>query len=226
MGRNSVSRFEFAGGMQLDANDVLKALQTRYSPPEWAFFKELRVGTGFKGYSLDREWGNPEQRIDAWVINCWPSQEFKRLAFEVKISRSDFLKELAEPTKRQVALKFSNEFYFAAPAGLIKSDELPEECGLIEVYEDGRTRIRRRAPTRPGSDPCWRFVAALARRTFDRDATALEEELRRYRSRARRSEEELWELKRQVSTLRVENRVLRDIVKTVAPEQFEELLGA
>ncbi|MDV2503056.1 MAG: hypothetical protein RX318_03805 [bacterium] len=44
---------------------------------------------------------------------------------------------MKQPWKRQGALNISNEFYFAAPKGLINSDELPSEVGLIEFVDRG-----------------------------------------------------------------------------------------
>lgn len=39
----------------------------------------------------------------------------KRVCYEVKISRADFLSELKQPIKRRIGLRYSNEFYFVTP---------------------------------------------------------------------------------------------------------------
>jgi hypothetical protein len=57
----------------------------------------------------------------------------KRVCYEVKTSRADFLCELKQPLKRRIGLRYSNEFYFVTPAGLLNTSELPIECGLVEV---------------------------------------------------------------------------------------------
>src|SRR5215831_5750364 len=95
------------------------------SPAEWLFFRELRVGTGRQNGS--------EQRLDAFALNTLPHTAMKRVCYEVKVSRSDFLVELKRPLKRRVGMRYSNEFYFVAPAGLIALSEVPSECGLIEA---------------------------------------------------------------------------------------------
>lgn len=126
---------------------------------KWALFEELRVGTG---------WGDgAEQRIDLWVMGLWKSTQYARHAFEVKCSRKDFLHELAQPLKRRPALLYSNVFYFAAPAGLIKPEELPIEAGLFEVGDWGNGMMAMKtvdAPWRDPPPPSWRFFAAIARR--------------------------------------------------------------
>jgi len=148
---------------QVTAAEIMTALRSRHRNwrqgwEEWAFFEELR-GVGYGGVN--------EKRIDAWAIRLWA--EKVRIAYEIKVSRSDFLREIKDPEKRQHALSVSNLYYFAAPSGLIKPDELPQECGLIEVATDKngtglRSWIKVRAPHRDTAAPSWSFVAAIARR--------------------------------------------------------------
>lgn len=166
----------------MNASTILSTLADRYSRENCLFFPELRIGAG---YGKDAE-----QRIDAWVMFTYASKQFHRIAFEIKVSRSDFLGELRKPIKRRYALLLSNEFYFATPPGLIKPGELPPECGLIEVYESAsdalsaqygntgdmyglqqnrpgdRLWFKHPAPYRDTHPPSWRFVAALVRRAM------------------------------------------------------------
>src|SRR5690348_1013025 len=99
------------------------------SASEWIFLRELRVGTGFHGSAA--------QRLDGYALNCFPHTSMRRVCYEVKTSRSDFLCEIKHPLKRRIGLRYSNEFYFLAPPGLLKASELPIECGLVEVGRFG-----------------------------------------------------------------------------------------
>lgn len=152
----------------MTSEDITQRLKSHYKDTrQWAFFKELRVGTGYRGsWKHDGyEPNNPEQRIDAWVLNCYPSRKYEKIAFEIKVSRNDFLNEIKTPEKRQQALQLSNRFYFAAPEGLIKLEELPEECGLVEFAENKTTcKWTKEAPWRDVEEPTWRFLAAVSRR--------------------------------------------------------------
>ena len=65
--------------------DILEQCQ-HAARSEWLFLRELRVGTG-------RRNGNV-QRLDAFALNCLPHTAMKRICYEVKISRADFLAEL------------------------------------------------------------------------------------------------------------------------------------
>ena len=145
----------------MTASDITAMLKERHPLPEWAFLAELRGGTGF---SLP----GSEQFIDAWAINCYASKQWRRVAYEVKVSRSDFQREIKEPLKRRHALSLSNLFYFVAPGGVIPADKVPMECGLLEVkeFKVGKRRLVETvsAPWRDVGPPAWIFVAALARR--------------------------------------------------------------
>ena len=80
------------------------------SASEWLFLRELRVGTG-------RQNGGA-QRLDAFALNTLPHMAMKRVCYEVKTSRGDFLSELKRPLKRRIGMRYSNEFYFVTPAAL------------------------------------------------------------------------------------------------------------
>jgi hypothetical protein len=146
--------------------DILAVLRQKFSNSyhreNWVFFEKLRIGTG---YGKDAD-----QTLDAWALALWPSNGFARIAYEIKTSRADFLREVAHPLKRRRALLFSNEFYFVTPAGLVKPDEVPLECGLMELAEGDTDGVRMlyqatvAAPWRDTPPPTWRFFAAIARR--------------------------------------------------------------
>jgi len=50
---------------------------------------------------------------------------------EVKISRADFLSDIAKPKKRQAYRQIAGCMVYVVPAGLIEASEVPEECGLL-----------------------------------------------------------------------------------------------
>jgi hypothetical protein len=177
--------------------DIIAYLKDRYSDKrEWAYFPELRAGTGYAEDS--------QRYIDFWVINCFGNKSWMRRSYEVKISRSDWLAELKKPLKKRMGLLLSNEFYFIAPKGIIKQSELPIETGLIELdwidnrkaidsfvpgkwphYSDKppiyQTTLRAsttvNAPWRDVPPPSWKFVASLVRRiNFENDNEIRHEE--------------------------------------------------
>ena len=56
---------------------------------EWLFLRELRIGTGHRHHEM--------QRLDAFALNCLPHLGMKRVCYEVKMSRADFLGEVRRP---------------------------------------------------------------------------------------------------------------------------------
>jgi hypothetical protein len=138
----------------------------------------LRVGTSRRN--------NSDQRLDAFALNCFPHMGMKRVCYEVKTSRADYLNELKRPLKRRIGMRYSNEFYFVVRAGMLSIAEVPPECGLIEVgtatFEEWRALIKRNAgffafdparseycmvtvpaPWRDTPGPTWELVAAMLR---------------------------------------------------------------
>jgi hypothetical protein len=141
----------------MTTTQLMEIIRKRHPSPEWAFFEEFRPATGWLA----------DSGIDAWAINLWPSRGFPCVAYELKVSRSDWLRELKDPTKREQGVKWSSEFWIATLPGVVKADEVPEECGLLVVAESiasYKTEIVRPAPVRSKPEPTWAFVAALARR--------------------------------------------------------------
>ena len=54
----------------------------------------------------------------------------ERIALEIKVTRADFKRDTAE--KRAAWMAVTDKFAYVAPVGMIKVEELPEGCGLIE----------------------------------------------------------------------------------------------
>jgi len=148
--------------------EVLKSLMEFHPPNKWAFFDELRVGCG---YGKDSE-----QRFDAWAIHYYPSKRNVTRCYEIKVSRGDFLNEMKKPIKRRAGLRLANEFYFVTPKDLLKIEEIPPECGLMEVGEEGQIETTIRAPHRDVMPPTWLFLSSICRR---HDKLRLQEWLRK-----------------------------------------------
>lgn len=147
----------------ITADTLLDVIERKHEPPQWIFLRELRLGTGYKQYYAGSAEIDPYQRIDAFAMHCYPSKKWHRIAYEVKISRGDFLHEIKNPDKREPALRFSNLFYFVTPVGLVERDEIPEGLGLIEVHGDLFSKEVVKATWRMSEKPTWSFMASVAR---------------------------------------------------------------
>lgn len=99
------------------------------------------------------------RRIDGLMLDGGGT----RTAIEVKINRSDFLRETDE--KRRPWQKITHRFVYATPVGLILPDEVPDGCGLWEIYPDGAVAVRRKARGNRNPEPIpHQVLVALAYR--------------------------------------------------------------
>lgn len=83
------------------------------------------------------------RRIDIVALNFWASKE-ARHAIEVKRTRSDFLRELDQPEKRQWAWDHFDHCWFAVSPDVVKPGEIPEGWGLLVMTKNGKRIIRKR----------------------------------------------------------------------------------
>jgi hypothetical protein len=184
---------------KMTARDVVDALRHDYITSEmvqeeWALLTEVplsMMSTRSFAPDLPPYPYRNERTIDVLLLRNWGglrSQSFERVAFEIKVSRSDYKNETDE--KRQPAWANAHRCAYACPAGLITADELPEGWGLLWVYEGVRGMADGIAPThRDWNKRCsWRRGATKHEPDGDdvrllhylaRRASRLEERLRR-----------------------------------------------
>lgn len=91
------------------------------------------------------EWTTLEEwlEIDLLAVSAWASA--RNVGYEVKVSRSDYRRELLKPSKRALAVSRCHEFYFAVPKGLLK----PEEIAFTEPAWEPQDFVRARCPGIP-----------------------------------------------------------------------------
>lgn len=153
----------------ITAADVKLALRDYYPPGEYAVAYEVARGTGVMA----------RRHLDMIAMNLWPSRGHTINGIEVKVSRSDWRREKAEPAKAEEIAQFCDYFYVAAPIGVIPKDEIPDGWGHLE-YRLGKIR-QTKAATKLSAKPVDRhFVAAFvrsARRPDDDSGRALEKKI-------------------------------------------------
>lgn len=97
------------------SNEIKKALAKKHGNREF-FITECKngpTGTGllqFDGIAIYKSWAHP--RI---------------VGYEVKVSRSDFLRDAKYPRY----MPYCHEFYFVTPSGMVQRQEIEENIGLM-----------------------------------------------------------------------------------------------
>lgn len=133
--------------------DIKAALRARFCAPEWAIMFEVGDGTGMN----HRRWA------DAVAMNLWPSRGMEIHGFEIKASRSDWLRELKNPAKAESVQRYCDRWWIVAPPDVVKDGELPPTWGLYEA-KDGKLRKAVEAPALTPQPVDRSFVAAMLRR--------------------------------------------------------------
>ncbi len=131
--------------MNYTAQDLMLLIKDKYKSPKGSFestvvLEEVPNGTG----------GFQSRWIDAAVFEMWPSKGLSRSAFEIKVSRQDFLHELQRPEKHLWCQECFHFYWFVAPKDVIQSiEELPPGAGWM--YPSGERLCIKKHATRNDS---------------------------------------------------------------------------
>jgi len=120
---------------EVEVYDLLKKV---FPMPAYTLLPQLRNGVGFVK--------RPCRTIDAMIVSTWSSHGLWVGGVEIKVSRSDWRRELANPQKADSIQKFCKYWYVASPPDVIPEGEVPETWGLIHTTARRSVTIVRAAP--------------------------------------------------------------------------------
>lgn len=143
---------EPAAGERLSLHDMIAR---KYPAPEWATTFEVANRTG-----------SASRYADAMAFNLWNSRGHALLGFEIKVSRSDWLRELKDPAKSAPIQRFCDRWFVVTEPGIVKLDELPLTWGLMERKSRGLSVVKD-APKLKPEKLSRDFVAAFCRRVAE-----------------------------------------------------------
>ena len=149
------------------AKDVLGAIFSRHTGPEWVNFAEVADSTGSRA----------RRRADAICMNIWPSKGYAIHGYEIKVTRADFIHEMKDITKAQAVSKFCDFWWLAVPVGLVAVEEVPASWGLMELHKNG-LKIKKQAPQKEEPETMTRgFVASLLRESRKTDDAYIQHQI-------------------------------------------------
>lgn len=119
---------------------MLDLLQARYSyqagnGARYVCAEHTRNAAGFSA----------TRTADLIVQDLWPSKGLEIIGHEVKVSRSDWLRELKDPAKADVFRRYCHRWWLVVPDPKIVRDDLPEGWGLLAL-RGSRLHAYRPAP--------------------------------------------------------------------------------
>lgn len=141
----------------LTAAQVLDMLRQRYAAPAHALFANVADATGFDG----------KRYADAIAMSLWPSRGLELHGFEIKVSRSDWARELKDPAKAEAFAQYCNRWWLVvSDKAIVKPGELPATWGLLAARGGSLVAVVEAPPLTPGPiSPA--FLAAILRRAME-----------------------------------------------------------
>lgn len=160
------------------ANDIVRMLAEKYGDVgRYAFMRELAPATGYDANT----W------IDAAVMHLWPSEQMRRIGFEVKVSRQDFLNELNQPNKNRWVRESFHEFYFVTGPNVIKTEaEVPTGDGWL-LAQKSRIVTKITAQRNTTADMTDELIASMLRNIRKHSNLQLEKDEEKQRLKAYQS---------------------------------------
>src|SRR5690606_35500940 len=96
-------------------SDTEQAMRCKYGGQEWACLFNVANGTGM----------NCNRRADAIAMSLWPSRGLTLHGHEIKVARSDWLREIQDVSKAEAFAKHCHYWWIVAPKCTVKLEELP-----------------------------------------------------------------------------------------------------
>lgn len=145
----------------MNTAEVVATLREMYPVKEYAFLEEVPNATGF----------GANRHADVVVMSLWPSRGMEITGFEVKVSRSDWMRELRNPGKSAPIQKYCDRWIVACgESGIVHDGELPPTWGLMETTGT-KLKIKTAAPKLEAQRLDRDFVAAVLRRASEQSTS-------------------------------------------------------
>ena len=146
--------------------ELTEMLRHRYSGHKWAFAAQVPNATGMK----------KTRTCDGIAMGLWPSEGLHLHGFEVKVSRSDWRKEMQDVTKSSAFSVYCHYWWIVAPKEAVKLEELPADWGLLSPVTANRVlRVQKPATFKATPEqPTVELLAGIFRACCQNSVSARE----------------------------------------------------
>lgn len=162
----------------MKTEDVAEALRRAYDQQSSAIVFEVTDSLGNA-----RKTG---RQADAIAVTFWESRGLETLGFEIKVSRSDWQRELQMPAKADAHFVRCDRWHLVTPkrkgheTPIAQPSEIPGPWGWLEITDKGAVEVRKKAPKLvPSVQFDKRFAFALIRAAAKMDGKAISKEVDR-----------------------------------------------
>lgn len=165
---------------KLTSNLMRQAISKRWAPPEYAVMWEVGRATGAVSH---------QRYADAVIMSLWPSRGLELHGVEIKVSRSDWRREAADPAKAEAIAAYCDCWWvFTGPGVIQDTSELPPMWGAREY--DGRVWRTIKEAGKTEAKVCDRaFLASLLRRADGESRWQIDQQAREIAAAAVKSAE-------------------------------------
>lgn len=201
--------------LRLSSSDIRLGMSKRWAAPEYAIMWEVSNATG----------GGAKRYADAVIMSLWPSRGLELHGVEIKISRSDWKREAADPRKAEAIARFCDRWYVHTAPGVVDDlSDLPPAWGLREF--DGKSWKTIREASKNEPEPMSRsFLAALLRRADDTMRLMINEATKEARNRQAEEMEKLRQYRERDIEEAAKRRTQHLESAAVNFEKFETVFG-
>jgi len=166
---------------EVTTKELEAMIAAKFSPPAYATLFEVANGTA----------GSISRRADAISMGLWPSRGRELHGFEIKASRSDWLRELESPEKADAICRYCDRWWIVTNAGVVREGELPTTWGLLVGKPNGLvTEVQ--APALNPIQMDRVFLAALMRRAVEQSVDA--KTIEAAKAEARQETDKRWQV--------------------------------
>ncbi len=138
----------------MTARQLVEMIRKRWAAPRWVVIEDVANATG----------ASVSRHADAIACGIWPSDGYRIIGFETKVSRGDVKKELGDPRKADAVGKYCDEWHLVvSDLSIIDGLEIPASWGIL-VPKNRVLHTHRKAPKREATPMGRAFCAAIVRK--------------------------------------------------------------
>ena len=168
--------------------------------------------------------GHKTRTIDAIAMGVWQGTGYMLNACEIKVSRADFLAEVADMSKAAPFEQVAHAFWLVAPRDIVKVEEIPPTWGWLVVSDSG-LKAGKRPVVNKEAKLNYHFLGAVLRKIMERESAKEDQLNQEYTRGYKEGRKEAQAQAERVAKQQAEFDARRDARMAKFKEEFEAVCG-